>query len=297
MPNHQAFGLRISSEFSLHLPRSAADNADVSISLGSTPERISQPLKCGPRFEVSADELLLEIDGVARFWARGGHQIVVEPRRSPTPHDEISQFLAGSVLGFTLQQRCRCSLHASAVVHNEQAILFAGRSGCGKSTTVSALARAGFERLCDDICPIELKAGNLLAYPGVPASKLWPDSAAALGISANTLERVRPGTEKRFLPWTEPLRDQPLPIGAVFLLHPSSETGVQSQLLSPIEAFASLQRHTYRRDFLLHPKSLSSHFQALSSIAKSIPVSTLRHSSSKFDLDAQTDRIRSALAL
>lgn len=63
-------------------------------------------------------------------------------------------------------------VHASAVFRGDGAIVLIGSSRTGKSTLSRALTGKGFNRLADDMLPIDLVTGS--AYPFVTSAKVRP---------------------------------------------------------------------------------------------------------------------------
>jgi hypothetical protein len=57
------------------------------------------------------------------------------------------------------------AIHASAIIHNGRSVIFAGRSGSGKSTCAHALAESGCMFLADDRVLVWKDADSLLTTP------------------------------------------------------------------------------------------------------------------------------------
>ena len=104
----------------------------------------------------------------------------VDPRESyrlAQPVDE--EVFLGPALLLALALRATFTLHASAIAYAGRAVLFAGDSGAGKSTLAAALARIqsrGATRLADDIVPVSIRGGRLVAWSDYPQLKLPPDA-------------------------------------------------------------------------------------------------------------------------
>jgi hypothetical protein len=93
--------------------------------------------------------------------------------------------LLGPALILSLALRDAWCLHASAVAIGGQAVAFLGESGNGKSTLAAFLASEtdlGWQRLADDILPVELTANGFDALPHFPQLKLSPEDQPAGGI-------------------------------------------------------------------------------------------------------------------
>ena len=86
-------------------------------------------------------EFVIDREGT-QIWARSPDNL---------PPEDTATYLLGPVFGFTLRLRGVTCLHASAVVIDEQAVVFLGQSGAGKSTTAAAFAQLGYPVLSDDV--------------------------------------------------------------------------------------------------------------------------------------------------
>ena len=84
------------------------------------------------------------------------------------------------MLAFILRLRGLVPLHASAVVVQDHAVLFAGAGGAGKSSFAAAFAILGYPVLSDDIVVISDSGGCVLAHPSHARLSMWPDSASSL---------------------------------------------------------------------------------------------------------------------
>ncbi|MBU1706190.1 hypothetical protein KKG19_05725, partial [Patescibacteria group bacterium] len=76
---YKIFGLKIRSEIEFPELQKSSGKHDVSIYVGSTPDRIENPERTGARFTASPGRFLLKIDGIAKYFVREGNLIVVEP--------------------------------------------------------------------------------------------------------------------------------------------------------------------------------------------------------------------------
>ena len=81
-----------------------------------------------------------------------------------------------------------------------RAVALVAPSGGGKSSFAAALVRRGHEFLTDDILPIQV-AEVLMARPGYPRFRLWPESMVpATGLEPDFPFLV-PGSAKRRALW------------------------------------------------------------------------------------------------
>ncbi|HXU33786.1 MAG TPA: hypothetical protein VN851_24720 [Thermoanaerobaculia bacterium] len=87
--------------------------------------------------------------------------------------DRFEELALGPPILLLLAARAIWALHASAVFVKGRLFVFLGESGRGKST-LAALKFPDWERAADDLLPIELVRGRLVAHLDYPQLKLNP---------------------------------------------------------------------------------------------------------------------------
>jgi hypothetical protein len=169
MLRYGGFGLVIDSELELPLPFAEGD-ADVLIRFGTVPMT--------PRKTTVGEEFAYNAIGAA-FHISNGREIVIDPRPGLDP-GLLRVVLLGKIMAFLLRQRGWLPVHASAVVVDGQCILFAGRSGAGKSTTAAAFHARGHLVIADDVGPVRLVDGRCVIQSGVSRLRLLGDARVVL---------------------------------------------------------------------------------------------------------------------
>lgn len=106
-------------------------------------------------------------------------------------------------------------LHAAALEWQGRAVLLAGASGNGKSTTAWALLHRGFQYLSDELAPLELNTMTVHAFPHALCLKREPLPPYALPAGAIRLG-LRIHVPPQALP--SPTVVGPRPLAAVFLV-------------------------------------------------------------------------------
>jgi hypothetical protein len=192
---------------------------------------------------------------------------------------DAADYLLGGVLAFVVRLRGRVPLHASAVVIEDQAVLFAGSAGAGKSSLAAAFAILGYPVLSDDVVVMDDSGACVRAYPSYARLSLWSDSAIGL-FCARTFPAHSPAYEKRRVDLIEHgyrFHDRPVPIGMICILATREASGSPPALraLSPQVALMNLVRHTYS-NYLLDASLRSREFDVLGRIAASVRVSELK---------------------
>ena len=150
---YRTFGLNFSSEIELPalIPIKIEDDlVDVFIILGNAPQSLPNCTKKGVNFELAAGKFLPKLNDIADFYVANGNKIVLSIKDRQDLRN-VRIFLLGSCFGAILHQRNQLTLHASAIVHQGQAVIFTGDKGAGKSTTANALRLKGYKMLTDDV--------------------------------------------------------------------------------------------------------------------------------------------------
>ncbi len=294
---YQAFGLKIGSVLPLpELLRGQEKAAvDIEIAYGSVPEELPGALKKGVRYQAGKAELLLQVDGVARFLVSEGLRVTID-RDPEAEDDDVRVFLLGSVFGALLHQRGDLVLHGSAVEWEGKAVVFLGNSGVGKSTLSSAFRQRGHALLTDDLCVVRPDSeGVMLAYPGFPQTKLWLDSLQKLDLSPDGLKRIRNKLEKRAVPVVSEFTRSPLPVRQLYLLRPHNKLELKLSPASGPGKFNLLKNQTYRFKFLAGIDGKATHFQHALKLAQQAPLSVASRPSGTFQLDELVELIRDDL--
>jgi hypothetical protein len=105
-------------------------------------------------------------------------------------------YLLGIVLGLALYLRGLTCLHASAVVVDGKAVLFAGDAGGGKSSLAALFALHGYPVLTDDVVALQRDADELFVQPALPYVRLRPHLAETFFGRSHTLPRISPDWDK-----------------------------------------------------------------------------------------------------
>lgn len=284
---HTAFGLSIHSCLELpELLAAAADaTADVEIVQGEVPAELPGVLARGVRYQSAPGALRLQVDGVATFLVCDGRRITI--MRDPAAGDEdVRAFLLGSVFGALLHQRDDLVLHGSAVAWGDEAIVFLGHSGVGKSTLASAFRKKGHAVLTDDLCVVRPAAdGRMRAHPGFPQTKLWLDSLKQLDVSPEGLRRIRHKLEKRAMPLGEDFAREARAVRKLYLLRPHNKGDVNLVPVQGPAKFNLLKNQTYRFGFLAGINEKIGHFQQALRLAQQAPLVSALRPSGAFRLD------------
>ena len=155
---------------------------------------------------------LLEIPHTGWFsFEKARIGVSCEPDARPVP------YLLGRVFALWLELQGVPVLHGSCLGIHGGAVGFLGYSGTGKTTISTALLQRDCSLLTDDLIPIT--SGTPLVHPGIPVSKMWPDTATHF-YGDHQFSRIHPQYEK--LRVTDPtgsrFREEALPLKVLIVL-------------------------------------------------------------------------------
>lgn len=294
MRYYTAYGLIIQSEFECPELLALEDTdvpCDVVFRIGTVPEHLDCPLGRGVFYEADSERLLFKLDGVARYLARFGREIVVAP--AGDVDTDVRVFLFSSVLGALLHQRGLLVLHASAIHTDRGAVIFTGLSGAGKSSTLSAMLERGYAMLCDDICALRLdERQRAVVLPAFPRTKLWKDVAELLGHDVAMLHSVRDGLEKFEVPTQHRFRTESSTVSRIYELQAA---GDREELdiceLGAGPGLGTIVRHTYRDRFLDGLAMRKAHFSLATALAQQVRTATVRRPTADLCVKELAERI------
>jgi hypothetical protein len=195
--------------------------------------------------------------------------------------ESFQVYLLGQALSYALVKRGLEPLHATAVVVNGEAAVLLGHSGLGKSSLAACFLAAGHRLLTDDLLILRPSRAGVVAYPGPPRIKLFPQLArrflpeAARGIAMNS------GTRKLILPLdqTRGARN-PVPLKAIYALLPARSTmrraTIRVAVLPPRESFMALLESTFNYR-IVNPARLQRQFEAATRVIRVMRVKSVSY--------------------
>jgi hypothetical protein len=235
---------------------------------------------------------------VVLFWEKGGSfrmrrgaEMVVQPAEGVT-EEVLRTGILGPGLATLLQQLGFLVLHGSAVVIAGKAVAFVGWKGQGKSTLAAALFARGITLLTDDLLALSTTDGSqVLAEPGFPQFKLWPDSVeSSLGESPESLPRLTSHFDKRVRKLESGFALARVPLAAIYVLTDGPELRVQR--FSPQETFQQLVTNTFCARYgrqVFQGRVRAAHFQNVARTAGKVPVFRLERPRALAGLGALSD--------
>ena len=289
---YHAWGLSIASFAELPLPPAdpadAAKSADVWVTAAAIipPE----PIPSLTGYLIDGDSIYLQRPGIGRFEIRAGSDVIAE--LDPGYSDlDVASFVVGAALGVILHQRGLLVLHACAVELGGRVVAFAGGSGAGKSTIALALLARGARLVTDDVLALRVGRDSVLAIPGAPIQKLWPDSLHFRGLDPQDMPRVSPSFDKR-IHVVEPT-EKDLPLTNVLVLDWGE--AIDLSRLSASQAFPEIVRHSFC-SLLLDSSTTTAHFRQCADLTRGTRVDRLTRPREMTALAPTIDRVLQAFS-
>ena len=199
------------------------------------------------------------------------------------PHltlDYIPSYLLGPIIGVVLRLRGVTCLHASGIVVDDHAVIFAGREGSGKSTTAAAFGMRGFPVLADDTIALRRTDTTWSVAPGYPRVRLWPEAANAVagsGRSPFIAPAGESGAGSRYhldLVSAKCFQTRPVPVRLIYMLQGADGDSMSIAPFSPADAVAELVGNTFATRTLSRAMR-ADEFADLSELVNSVPVRRL----------------------
>jgi len=214
-------------------------------------------------------------DGTEFVLDRAGTEVWACWADALTLEDTVT-YLLGPILGFLLRLRGFICLHASAVVVGEGVVALVGPAGAGKSTTAAGFADLGLPVASDDVLVLIDQGGRFLVQPAYPRVRLWPSSVSALYGEEDSLPRLTPTWDKRYLDLTGEgysFQSEPLPLSGMYLLGERSDDA-PAPFVEQVPAGAGLVAlvgNTYA-NYMLDREMRSREFEVLSRLMTHVPL-------------------------
>jgi hypothetical protein len=210
-------------------------------------------------------ELLVHFPDATSFRvAQDGASIELLAAPARYTRDDVAAYALGPVLAIALHLQGAVLLHAASVVMHGKALLFAGASGAGKSTTAAIFHHLGYDVLADDLTEID----GAFALPSIAAVRLWPDVLESLYGSAAAFPDRAPSWDKKVV-CVETV-ERPHEIAAILFLD-GAAANPQIERLAPKEGWLRLIANAYTAR-LPDPEMSHRIFDETSALADRVPM-------------------------
>ena len=297
--HYSAYGLTFTSAFEIRgLLECIGEQEEVILKMGKID---TSPFSIKKGFlirEMTPDGFLFCVENVAAFLISDGKHITIDAYTEDKGVWET--LLLGPVMAALLQQNGFLTLHGSAFLFEEKAVLMLGATGVGKSSLAMALHKKGNCYLTDDICAITFSTeGEPLLYLGSSHVNLWEDSIEALGLSQNTSHQIRLGLSRHQFIMDLPRLNKCHPIKRVYLLEVGSiqDDILAAQKLDLMSSIKLLYKNIYGINSLRDMELENESFKMIHIMAAQITCSKLDRQHAQMDIKLVAEHLESFLKL
>jgi len=228
----------------------SGSKVDVTILRGDVPEKLENAVKFGVCYQLGRNALQLNVEGIARYLAREGSEIIVDSEPD-ADFDAVRSFLLDAPLTGIMHQRGMLPLYGCAVQVRDHCVLFCGISGSGKSTTAREFIKRGYKLLTDDLAVITEQNGELIVLPGYPSQRLPLDVIKRGGLDPDDYPAIRQGIRQRRVPvLNSECTGKALPLKKVYIITTWNKTGIELKELEEDVLKFNLLHDTMHRQYL-----------------------------------------------
>jgi hypothetical protein len=225
------------------------------------------------------------------LWTRLSEFLISPDGRRITCHaldgvssETLSTYLITQALSCALVQQGIEPLHATVAVIDGEAVALLGNCGHGKSSLGAAFLKAGHPLLTDDLLVlshVKSPSDLLVAQPGPPRIKLFPEIAGELLSARRAGVRMNPETNKLILPLSKGEHcATAVPLRAIYVLNQPavrrSSQRISIRMLSSRRACLELIANTFNL-IITDTARLKRQFEWAARLATMIPVKSLSY--------------------
>lgn len=255
-------------------------------------------------YNVGDGVVVCALDGLRMYVNRAGNSVVLDFDGSD------SEALAGALALSTNSGISICTLFRGDVALHGAGVEVDGRfigimapSGAGKSTMLWALLNVGALFGNDDVIPVRIIDGRVVAFPSVSLhAKLSREALEKRGMDAEQLEEWVPNSDEYWIPMEAQQRvREPRPLAALFVLRPTVDAASPDEVhVRKVDAGVALSLLMENTQGLLAASQMvdgKELFARYSEIMRTVPLYVLHYHRSFDALPALTQLIRELLCL
>jgi hypothetical protein len=245
------FGLKIASDMEFpELQVYNYDIQDVEYIVGKTPDCIEGTTISAKSFSyiINERELLFTVNGVARYYATDGCQIIIEPSEPMQDSRSVRLYVLATVMAAVLLHRNSLPIHASAIKQGESLVLITGDSHAGKSTALVGLHKKGYAVFSDDVVVLQNGVSGVRVAASYPMIKLWDDTLEKMNDAQfeDRSFRIQQNMDKYGFFFHDQFDRNRYPVKKVFVLKVRDIPELTHRMLNGKDAFEALVGQVYR---------------------------------------------------
>lgn len=204
-------------------------------------------------------------------------------------HNLMRLYLLGSVMGIVLLMRKSFAIHGSSICINDNAYIFTGNSGVGKSSIARGLINRGYMLLSDDVSVVSTN-DDLVVIPSYPSQKLWKDAIKELDVINDIQSNIANRIEKYNVMIGDNYCELPKKLKAIVELEINNN--IKAPIISKVDSKKILKKlieNTYRYNFIQDMHLESEHFKWVMSLFKHIDYYVIERPKDEHTVNLQID--------
>ena len=178
------------------------------------------------------------------FLIRGGNEISIKISKEFN-RDTVSPWILGFALSMAMLQRNILTIHCSAVVTNEGAVLISGTPGAGKSSLARKLIEDGYGLMADDVAAVRLCGDDCMIYPAFPYQKLCSNEVKSRNLNIDDLVYINEDKDKYLVPVKEIFVDSPTRLSCFFYIIKAPVKELSVRRLTGFECFITIKDNLF----------------------------------------------------
>jgi hypothetical protein len=293
---YQTYTINIHSEVKIpQLLVGTSSSPNLVIAIGETPKRLEGgKILSKVLHQISpSGEFLIELYGVCKLCFDGLSKVTIEPSANPD-WSQITDYIISRLLGMFAHSRNWIPLHASAVSVDNEAVLFLGGSGTGKSLTAASFIERGHRLISDNLVFIDSEWNVLPSYPFI---KLWGKDFARIPSSKLLLREqpIRTNLEKYHFFSKKVETNATLKIKRIYLLSPNLTQGISIEKLNLYRSLKLLSQNVAFEDFLTKKDNPHASFMLIQNLVSNSPIHLLKYQLKNTSLGNRIDLLEANL--
>lgn len=205
-------------EFPQLVKADATQEPDIKICAGEIPIDILEKEKQERYYEIG-DTFSWLNNPTCVFVVENGEKITYDLKPGEKKV-RLLNYLLGFGMCMLFLQRGDMMIHCSALHNGKEAILIAGESGSGKSTTTESYLSNGWNLMADDVALVryEKDLGKTMVYPAFPFTKLCRNVALERGYNLEEMIYINEDRDKFLVPYRGNFEVTPKPLKKFIML-------------------------------------------------------------------------------
>lgn len=214
-------------------------------------------------------QIELSLPGLGLATLNPRHKRVTLTVSNGFDREQVQSTILNQIIPFAMSHLGELLLHGAAVEIGDEAVLFVGRKGQGKSTLAAAFAKAGFNILSDDVVRVRLRGKKAIVFPSFPEIRVFERDEHHYRTLAWARRRAfgksRMDVRGRF-------GRRALPLRGIMVVHGGKNQKSGRKMIEGPEAFGALMNNTFTYGDL---SGAGFRFEQIVRLSEMMPVWTL----------------------